>query len=148
LDQSSQGGQVEHVEVAAAGGEPLRSFQNKGDMAEPMVGKKMAESVAADKAFADMFMSVNMAAQVGAGVIDMNYLQFRQANGLVEFPHCISIGRFRTKVVAGSEDVAGVEANSQSAGMSRGGNYLGYLGKGMAEAGSLAGGGFQDDFAV
>lgn len=147
MGQASQGCQVEAVQVASAGRETFGGFEDEGATADAPVGQETAEGGFAQLALADVVVAVEAAVEIGFGIVGVDNAETVQADGFVEQSDGVSVTVVGAEIVAGGEDVAGVEADAKAVGRFDSVDDAGEVFEGVAEGVAGAGGGFEQDFS-
>ncbi len=146
--ESAEGGEVLFVVVSAGGGLSLGGFEDEGEFGDAGIGHQVSEGRTAYAAFGDVFVSIDTGVESGFGIVNVDDLEAREAYGVVELADGIAIGRRGSQVVPGGKDVAGVETDAEAVGAFDIFDDGGELIEAMAEAGTLAGGSFEQEPAV
>ena len=108
---------------------------------------EVAESFFPDFSFADVFMSIDAAACFFLGIIGMDALYGCHADVTLHlFDHGF-LAVSCSEVVAGGEQVAGIEADAEVFGCIESGDDVAELFESVADGGALSGGGFEEDGA-
>lgn len=90
-----------------------RRFQNECLVAESRVGENAAKPVKTNIPFADVLVPVHMRSQRRFGIVGMNDGHVLQSQPAVDFPNCLFQSFLCRDVVAGREQVACVQAESE-----------------------------------
>jgi hypothetical protein len=142
LHQPLQGLEVYGVPVAAGFVFFLGGFQDLGDVLPALVADDGFETFEADRAFADVVVAVYSAAEFLLGIVEVEDLDAIKADG--GFDLLDELGVFSAaKVVAGGEEVGGVEADGEAVGVFGEVDDGGEVFEAVAQAGALASGDFQ-----
>src|SRR5574337_1245592 len=91
---------------------PLRSFDNHRNPAQARIGDQAAKRREADRPLADVLMTVHTAPQFPLAVIEVNDLERGDAHNLVEQIQHRMMGVRRPDIVAGREQMTGIQADA------------------------------------
>ena len=141
-NQTAETGQIHGVTIDKA--VFFRRFDYFGDGLQPGIVHDEAEGVGADLSFADMFMTVDTAGKILFGVVQMNSKKVLEADRFVECRHRLFVSRPCAKIIAGGEDVRGVQAKTDPVAGADPLSHGVQVVEAPTQAGPLAGGGFKE----
>src|SRR5687768_231607 len=146
--QAAQGLDVYLVPVSSVRVFFLWGFEDLGGLLECLVADDRLEAVEADEAFADVVVAIDAAAEFFFRVVEVPDLDALDADRLFDVLHERGI-LAAAEVVAGGEEVGGVEADGEALRLLHHLDDLGEVFELAAEATALAGGDLQagDDIA-
>ena len=143
LQQSAQAREVAPVgrhEVVVLG-----CLEDHGKAAEMGIAHEASKWCQAQPPLADVLVSVHAAPQIRLRIVQMNGLQAIKAQARRKISPGVPIAFARSKVIACSENVAGVQANSHAISSFDLRKDCSEMLEAIPQAGSLAGGGFEQD---
>jgi len=148
LGEGSEAGEVVHgfevdgVPLAALGVVALGGFEDLGDVLEGTSFEDGGEGVLGDVAEAEVVVSVFSRAAGVLGVVDVGDADAVGAGGVFDVFEGLSCAGLGVEVVAGGDEVAGVDADGEAMGGLDVVDDEGEVFVSVAECGALAGGGF------
>lgn len=112
---------------------------------EARIVDDVAEGFLADFALADARVTIYARAQIGLGIVQMKREDLFHANQLVQFPDRLGPAVGRAEVMAGGEEVGGIQAEPEPLGVVHAIENSRQVSRGVAQAGPLARRVFQRD---
>ena len=139
-----QRGEIQGVEILSVAG-ALGRFEIHREFCEAAIVQEISEGVDAEVSLADVLVAIDSGGEGLFAIVQMKRAQMVQTDDAIELLERLGEFAFRAERVAGGEEMAGVEANSQSRGILGAFEQFREVFEAMAQAGPLPRGRFEPD---
>ncbi len=143
--QTPQTLEVHPVQVGPSAVFAFGGFEDHGDAGKVRVVDEVSEAGLADLSLADVFMTIDPAAQLPLRVIHVDALDLRQADDFIQLRDHAFITCRRAKVEARGKEMTRVETDSDAGGLIQARANGSQVLKAMSDGRTLAGSGFEQN---